>query len=401
MKPRNDVLRIRCGIQHYDWGTRLRDGATPYIANLLGLEPSLDTPYAELWVGAHPDLPARVVTPEGDVPLDAFIEAAPRWILGDRLVQAGYRSLPFLLKILSCSHPLSIQAHPDKALAERLHRAAPETYPDSNHKPEIAIALTDFEALCQFRSETRIRADLKRINGLSPLLQTAASPDNGNWLRGAYGHLFTLPAAVLHGMLEEAVRDIRARTQQTEQDLCFLRLAEAYPGDRGTLSAYFLNRIRLRPGQAIFVGANQPHAYLCGTIVECMANSNNVVRAGLTRKTVDADVLLNMLDYRAAPPRVIEGSVEPGSAALYNPPAEEFHVAVCRGPTEVNLGDVGGDGPALLLVLDGEIDRLEGSRPALRDATRGSTWLVPAASRDIRLALKSGEDRLVIATPNL
>jgi mannose-6-phosphate isomerase len=369
----------------------------PYLADLLSMDAPPDLPFGELWLGVHEAAPSTVELDGVVRQLAALADEQPAAVLGGKVVEAGFAGLPFLLKILSCDKPLSIQAHPDKALAAQLHARDPEHYPDANHKPEIAIALTPFEAMCSFRLADDIRADLARHGLLDTLF--ADLPEDGGWLRAAYRRLFTADDTIVREAGERLVAAVGKLAEPTAEDRCFLKLWSFYPGDRGTFSAFFLNHLELQPGESVFLSANEPHAYISGVIVECMANSNNVVRAGCTGKFIDREVLLSMLGYREGMPSIQTGRPIPGGRA-YEPPIPEFAVEIL----ELNAGqsvDLASDELiSLLLVLDGKV-RLEAPNQSSQTARRGSAWLWPAALPSATLVCESETGRIVRARPNL
>ena len=394
----NRFYQLHCGIQHYPWGERRHGDKLPFIANLLGLRDDGDEPFAELWIGAHERLPAGVVLETGNVPLNELIAEHPNELLGKQLTDQGIHSLPFLLKVLSCEKPLSIQAHPDLTLAAHLHASDPEHYPDSNHKPEIAIALTDFEALCQFRESGLVQADCRRLAALQGLFAEIAV-EGSTWLRQAYRAVFEVPQAVISTRLSDLRSELQQAAALTAEDQCFLRLQEQYPDDRGAFSAYFLNFLRLTPGDAVFLNANEPHAYLQGTIIECMANSDNVVRAGLTNKFVDQDVLLQMLTYREGAPAVGRGiNVAPGDIR-YGVPVPEFQVEFwCHDAGEVRTL-ASRECISVLLVLSGAA-QLRTPQGVTLEAHAGSVWLWPAALEEADVLFLQAGTRVVRASPN-
>lgn len=369
----------------------------PYIADLLGIPAPVGKPFGELWLGAHEAAPSMVGLTDGPLPLPELIRRDPTAVLGAKTLAAGFAELPFLLKILSCDEPLSIQAHPDQALAAQLHARDPQHYPDANHKPEIAIALTPFEAMCGFRSSAAIRADLLRHPALAPF--GADLPADDQWLRAAYRRLFTVDEAVIRSAGHDLVTALNAQAERTPEEACFLKLWHFFPEDRGALSAFFLNHLDLQPGESVFLPANEPHAYVNGVIVECMANSNNVVRAGCTGKFIDRDVLLSMLAYREGPPPVTTGQALPHGRS-YAPPIPEFAVELIdlqAGET----AELASDGLlSILLVLDGTWALQVPGQSSLT-ARRGSSWLWPAAVPGATLVCESETGRLVRARPNL
>lgn len=394
------LYNLACGIQHYPWGERQRGEWLPYIADLVGTKAEPDKPFAELWMGAHPSLPSQVSDMAGCPSLGAVIDADPAAVLGDKVLQMGCRSLPFLLKVLSCERPLSIQAHPDRERAQILHGRDPMHYPDPNHKPEIAIALTPFDALSQFRQLAEIAADVGRLRALDGFFRPFGQPRSEDWLRQTYRYVFEAPQVritmVIDGILEQLEKETGSASPA---DRCFQQLNRACPGDRGVLSAYFLNTLHLDPGEAMFMAADEPHAYLNGTIVECMANSDNVVRAGLTGKFIDRDVLLEMLTYRQGAPRVWSGEEISGGVVRYAVPTPEFEVDMCTLSAGSTLRLHSGEMVSLMLVLAGN-GFFRGDSGAPVPFARGTCWLWPAGLPEIRIDADEENVRIVRARPN-
>jgi len=388
----NRLYRLTCGVRHYSWGDRGTPERPPFIAALLGV-PADGQPFAELWMGAHPSLPATVADWPGAPRLDALIREQPELLLGHRPAGDGGASLPFLLKVLSCAQPLSIQAHPDRALAACLHARAPQHYPDANHKPEIAVALTPFEALAAFRPQDEVLADVRRLPALARFF--AAVPAGPGWLRQAYGRVFTASAAEVAAALHGVAACLREGHGQTPHDRLFSRCVDLFPRDRGALSVYFLNSFCLQPGEAIYLPPNEPHAYMAGTIAECMAASDNVVRAGLTSKHVDVEVLLGMLTYRQGRLPVQRGSETEAGTRRYRVPASEFQVELrdFTAPAVV----ASGANVSLLLVLEGELRVATSAWEST--AARGTVLLWPAAVPTLRVQPQSGSGRWVRAFP--
>lgn len=316
VRSQPSVLRLDCGIQPYAWGDR------EFIPRLLGREPD-GSPCAELWMGAHPELPATAIVGEDSVPLDRLIASAPEALLG-----AGHAELPFLFKILSAAVPLSIQAHPTAAQAEagfaREEAAgipidAPHrNYKDRRHKPELLAALTEFHGLLGFRGRDEIDALFAAHPELAPL--------GGEELPALYERFMAAPQREVDAILDPLVRRLSAGSFTPndpeywllESDRLFSRAPHR---DRGLLSVLLLNLVRLAPGEAIFLPAGVLHAYLRGTGVEIMANSNNVLRGGLTPKHVDVPELLRTVRFEGGRPeirRAVDGR--------YRTPAEEFEL---------------------------------------------------------------------------
>ena len=389
------LLPLRCGVQHYAWGERPAPGRVPLIASLTGGAAQPDQPFAELWVGAHPNLPASVVTPDGIIPLPEFVRRHSRAVLGTR----GGASLPFLLKVLTAGTALSIQAHPNKRLAAELHARSPQHYPDANHKPEIAIALSEFDALCQFRPTTAIRRDLDRWAPLQTFFAGIPAIPAKAWLKAAYARLFQAPANAMRQLVDAHIAAVLRHGVQTPHDAWFLELARQYPGDRGAVSLYFLNLVHLQPGEALFLAADEPHAYLRGAIIECMASSDNVVRAGLTPKFIDVETLLTMLTYRqGGAPRLRPRRRADGGLAFV-PPVPEFAVDWWHQRPSESITVRSHDTVSLLLVLSGRAE-LRTPPGAAVLAERGSTWLWPAAIPSLTFTALDADTQIVRARPN-
>ncbi|KAF8495596.1 mannose-6-phosphate isomerase [Gautieria morchelliformis] len=361
------VFPIAAGTQSYDWGkVRRASKAAQYAASgVPGFTLDEAKPYAELWMGTHPTLPSRLLSTQETLSehLAAHAELVGSAIAG-RFPEAGTGNLPFLFKILAIQKALSIQAHPDKQLAERLHAARPDLYKDANHKPEMAIALTPFTALCGFRPLCEIGAYLTHVSELAALVPPAilasflcvcttsvADVPTKVPLRDFFTAVVSAPLDLVAAQLRALVARYKARRHAP---------AEAdFPGDIGVFCVYLLNVVKLQPGEAIFLGAGEPHAYVAGDIVETMATSDNVLRAGLTPKTRDVPNLVSSLTYHASPPsaHIVTPAPFPRaseSTKLYNPPVPEFAVLlthISQGNTETHDTL---QGPSLLIVTQGK-----------------------------------------------
>ncbi|MCW2495609.1 mannose-6-phosphate isomerase, class I [Jatrophihabitans sp.] len=290
------VAAIEGVVRDYAWGS------TTSLQQLLGL-PVDGNPAAELWLGAHPDSPSLVPTEE--TTLDALIGTDPAAALGtDAVTRFGPR-LPFLLKVLAAEKPLSIQVHPNLAQAREgfareeadgLPRTAPHrNYRDANHKPELLCALSPFEALCGFRpvAETLRLLDALDLPGLIPVAELLRRRDG---LKLAFTALLrdADPQALAYAVADAAP----SLPPEWDGPKRAVALAAAeFPGDVGVVLALLLNYVVLEPGEALYLGAGNVHAYLRGTGVEIMANSDNVLRCGLTPKHIDVDELLRITDF--------------------------------------------------------------------------------------------------------
>jgi len=362
------VIRLDNPAQHYAWGSMTA------IPDLLGL-PATSVPVAESWMGAHPSAPSQVTTADGETGLDLVIATDAEVFLGSDVVARFGPALPYLLKIIAAESPLSLQVHPDLEQARQGYAAeeaagipvdAPHrNYRDRNHKPELVYALTPFEALCGFRAPSRAAELLSDLDAAlaKQLYGLLTAQPSYKGIRAAFTQLLepaTRPAPTEVGeVVEECAARLADASQsqhadRTHADRTVVALANAYPGDPGVVTSLLLNPVTLQPGEAMFIPAGGVHAYLHGMAVEIMASSDNVLRAGLTPKHVDADELLRRVDYVAAPPIRIVPHVFHGATRVFSAPVDDFELSV----TTVDDGLVHplpGRGPRILLCLNGEL----------------------------------------------
>ncbi|TDQ51630.1 mannose-6-phosphate isomerase, class I [Actinorugispora endophytica] len=394
------MRRLVNRVRPYEWGSRTA------IPRLLG-EPSDGRPQAELWLGAHPGAPSEVVTEDGRRTLGDLIAADPKEALGESAVTRFGERLPFLLKVLAVEAPLSLQAHPGEARARAgfaLEEAggipvdAPErNYRDPHHKPELVLALEPFEALCGFRPPDSARAELAGFT--SPLARALradlAGPDENTALRTAMTRLLTLPhqdrPRAVGALVDEFARRAAAGDGPGPHAATVVELADRYPGDPGAIAALLLNRITLRPGEALFLPAGNVHAYLRGLAVEVMAGSDNVLRAGLTAKHVDPAELLAAVEFAVLPIPYSRPRADLGRS-VYEPGVADFALSVVEpgaAPTRIP-----GDAPRIVLVLDGAA-RLETDRGQGIVLERGESVFVAAADGAVTVG---GGARVVVAS---
>ncbi|XP_045449253.1 mannose-6-phosphate isomerase [Melitaea cinxia] len=330
-------MELQCKVQNYEWG---KLGLESAVAKLLSngnpnIKIDPEKPYAELWIGTHPNGPSLIV--ERDILLSEYLKDNQDAVGPDVKRKFGV-TVPFLLKILSVRKALSIQAHPKKDHAEELHKNFPEMYKDANHKPELAIALTPFEALCGFRPVKQIKEFLKKVPELAQILNQDIlncflNDESGNekLLKEVFHSLMSCDKNVIALSLENFLSRMDKKDAETQTSLLYplvKRLHDNYPGDVGCWAQYFMNFITLSPGQAVFLKPNLPHAYLSGDCVECMACSDNVVRAGLTPKYIDVPTLVEMLDYKSYKPDelLFNPQLENENSCIWRPPVPDFAV---------------------------------------------------------------------------
>jgi mannose-6-phosphate isomerase len=371
-------------------------------------------------MGAPPKAPSAVVLADGTpVPLDRWIAADPEAALGPSVAET-YGGLPFLFKVLSAGQSLSIQAHPDQAQAERLHARDPEHYPDANHKPEVAVALDRLTALRGFRPYAELRATLARYPEIAQFAGDRAAvllPGDAAGPEAQRAAVRALFEAVIRRAIDEpaalaaAVDSMAHRFQHAAVDLDeraerFLTLRARYGSrDVGLFALYLFNLVHLEAGQGIFTEAGVPHAYLGGNIIECMANSDNVVRVGLTPKFRDAEALLEIVDPTPGPPQILTGEPDPsvvtraGAAetVVYRTPAPEFVVRRLTLDPGAAVELPTGRRPAILLVTQGPVTL---AWPAGSEAApRGRAVLLPACLPAVTLRAAQPAELFVAAVP--
>jgi mannose-6-phosphate isomerase len=405
------VLPIRPSFQDYAWGIRGSDSRVARYALESGIidEVDPDKPYAELWIGTH--------AKGHSVLLD-----------GTTLEQALGGPLPFLFKVLSCGKTLSIQAHPDKALAETLHADNPAEYGDSNHKPEMAIALTPFEAMCGFRRIEEISALLRKhpefaacISDEAKLKVFMCGLRNEESKRLALEALFSsfmgCPQDVTSKNLKMLLKRLQAEQSKNHphphedppwERKCaraILRLAQQFPHDSGAMAPFFLNYLLIAPGESFFMAPNEPHAYVAGEIIECMACSDNVVRAGLTPKFKDVPNLVSMLTYTMGGPSISAGTptYDDDRIMRYTPPVEEFEVMILTCNPGERLSMPALPVPAVFIVIEGSgsTDSENGQRLVMKP---GRTYFIPSGCCPLVLSVnecKHGPLKIALAHENL
>jgi mannose-6-phosphate isomerase len=390
--------RLENTVRPYAWGSRTA------IPALLGITPT-GQPQAELWMGAHPGAPSSIDRGSGPRPLDQVIAADPASELGAANVARFGPTLPFLVKVLAAEQPLSLQVHPGLEQARAGYAAEkaaglsqdPDTrnYKDPNHKPEMLCALGEFTGVCGFRDPAATAELLDRLGvpGLRAFAETLRARPEAEALREVLSHVLTLGRDTVSGLVAQtadALERLAGRVGQSAAsdpeapDSVMLRdyaaLAALHPDDPGVLAALLLNHVRLRAGQALYLGAGVPHAYFRGLGVEVMANSDNVLRAGLTAKHIDVPELLRVVAFRSGRPRVVMPQPVPQSPGeeVYPAPIDEFRLS------RYFLGSrlIPTDTPQILLCTDGRADLTDaaGARLVL---SRGESCYIAAGAPSV------------------
>ncbi|MDR0512009.1 MAG: mannose-6-phosphate isomerase, class I [Treponema sp.] len=380
-------------VKNYEWGS------TEWLAALMGQKNVSKVPQAELWMGVHQSSPSRLLMPNGEeVSLQELIDSDREKFLGSEVSQ-NFGKLPFLFKVLAAAKPLSIQAHPNKKQAEEGFMdenliGIPlddrmRNYHDSNHKPEIICALSPFASLCGFRQIDEIK------NFLDILIKTARSQTH---LQEEFERLYKALQqqdenpykaflSSLLAMKAETVKDVTSLIRSTQQELIneygqyntewnlCAYFSKLHPHDPAILSPFYLNVIELNPGQAMYLPAGVLHSYIHGLGIELMADSDNVLRGGLTPKHVDTFELLRILDFCAFTPEIISAPNPLPALFTYDRKAEEFALSVLHG----ECADIPYTvfGPSIVIITEGsaKIASPEGGQLLLHS---GQSVFIPA-----------------------
>lgn len=386
-------------IQYYDWGGQ-------HFLSQLTARPKVNDlqPWAELWLGAHPKGPATII--DSKVGLDEYIAQNPSGILGKEADNWQYR-LPYLLKVLDVQKMLSIQVHPTKLAAlagfEReeaagIPRSAPNrNYRDDNHKPELGLALTDFYLLHGFKSEQAIQETLDTVSGW----ETLKKPFETGGVADLYAYVMEAEQAEINTLLTPLANRLNSlgsdssndteeqSTNKLKADFWATRAFQQYTNagdfDRGIFSIYWFNLVHLKRGEAIFQAAGIPHAYLEGACIELMANSDNVLRGGLTPKHIDVAELMKHLSFEAVMPNVLK-PYSKGDWQVFQTPVDDFELSeriLKRG----ECLDAQDEVATIYFVLDGQLDMKSGA------AKRGQAIFQPA---NTKLYAECGEQETTI-----
>jgi mannose-6-phosphate isomerase len=373
------MWQLSNGVRFYPWGSRT------VIPDLLGEAVPVDRPYAELWVGAHPDEPS--VLSDGR-PLDKAIEQHPDALLGAAVRERFGARLPFLMKVLAAEQPLSLQAHPTTEQAQAgfaaeeaagvPHDDATRTFKDPFHKPELLLALTTFEALCGFRPVEESLHCLAKLQ--VPVLKPTIAALARGGLRAAIPQLLALSGKrrteLVEAVAESASRFVAAHDPEFINTYRWAAsLAQTYPGDPGVVISLMCNHLKLAPGEAVFLPAGNLHAYLSGAGIEVMASSDNVLRGGLTRKHVDLAALIEVLDFTDGRVPILHPVLGPGGLR-YPVPVEDFDLTRCQ--LDGQSGSLATGGPQVLLCTEGTAVLTSADGELVLE--KGSSAFVPAGA---------------------
>ena len=382
-------------IQDYAWGSRT------IIPELMGEPVPVEKPQAELWMGVHPKAPSRVLCDGVWLSLPEFIQKDPEGILGESVAKNFSNKLPLLFKVFAAAKPLSIQVHPnrDQAQAGFAHEngmkipldAPNRNYKDENHKPEMICALTPFWLLNGFRKIDNLIALTERLGapalkGKVGLLQGQHEAEGLNVF---FTTLMTMDQDTQTQLVTEVVHHCEKLSPTDPEFEWIIKLHQEYPGDMGVLSPIFMNLGQLQSGEALYTPAGRLHAYLEGAGMELMANSDNVLRGGLTAKNMDIPELLKILDFTHNEVDILRPERRERGEEIYYTPAKEF---------VLSLISVGGGSPfessrkrsvEIMICLEGDAQISDLGNGDVLSVTKGTALIVPAALEHYRIEGKA------------
>lgn len=372
-------------IQNYDWGSKTA------LTKLYGVSNPENLPMAELWMGAHPKASSEVLDVQKNqvVSLKSLIDSAPEYYLGQKVAQT-YHRLPYLFKVLCAAHPLSVQVHPNKTYAEvgfakenaaGLALDSPiRNYKDDNHKPELIYALTPFKAMNAFRPLSEIAQLLDFVSAAHPDIQLFVQNPTEEKLSRLFAQILNLTGEqkeLALGVLKAALN-----SRQGEPWNSIKQIVSLYPEDNGLFSPLLLNVVELQPGEAMFLYARTPHAYLEGVGLEVMANSDNVLRAGLTNKHIDIPELIANIDFKpTAAKDLLNVPEKSGNIWKYHIPVEDFSFNIYSiNDSGITLSN---HTASILFCIEGQLVLRSGDEEICLDS--GESIFLPAYERSITI----------------
>ena len=372
---KNKIFRLEGKIQHYEWG------GNSWLPEVLHLENPEKKPFAEYWLGTHDRGTAEMILPnDSRIKLNEYIREYPKQTLGAQIA-SEFGRLPYLLKILDVKDMLSIQVHPSKKSAAfefaeenkkgiPLH-AANRNYKDDNHKPELALALGEFWLLHGFKPKDQLLGTLKNCDALNFLLPVF---ENAGY-EGIYREVMEMDQIKVNELLMPLLQSIvpaykKNKIRKDHPDFWAARASETHHHpkniDRGIFSIYFFNLVQLPQGQAIFQDAGLPHAYLEGHNIEIMANSDNVLRGGLSSKHIDLKELMKHIHFKETHPTFIAASPLPSYVSAFKTRVNDFELRKITLKKNETLILRSGTAE-IFLIMEGEIEvRENGQKSFIR-----------------------------------
>lgn len=370
-------------IQYYNWGSKT------WMTTLYNIANPLQKPMAEMWMGAHPLLSSYIITPLGKQSLYDAIKANPRSFLGQHILY-HFNELPFLFKLLTVEQPLSIQVHPNKLMAEQgfakenqqgiALTAYNRNYKDANHKPELVYALTPFQALNGFRCFDEIAELMSTFANAHPTIKDFINQPNALHLQYMFTSLLSLTGTKKRVLLQK----LKQKSEQAEFEpwLTIHHIMSSYPEDIGMFAPLMMNLVELQPGDAMFLYAGTPHAYLHGCGLEAMANSDNVLRAGLTNKHIDISELLanvNFVEKKSSD--ILMQPTHQSTELRYPIPVNDFAFSIYTiGEQALTLNI---QSCTIIFIIQGEMNFKQGDRELTLKA--GESCFITANNGDVHI----------------
>jgi mannose-6-phosphate isomerase len=393
MSTKNSIFKLHGKVQHYQWG------GFDYIPQLLGIENNDHKPFAEYWLGAHENAASILETGES---LNLFIQKNPA-VLGEK-IREHFGRLPYLLKILDVKDMLSIQVHPSKKSAETAFaeenksgiavNASNRNYKDDNHKPELMMALGEFWLLHGFRNMVSIKKIIITVPEFGFMLPVFEEQG----YRGLYELLMTMEQIKVNKILQPLLDRViplyqSGHLEKDNPDFWAARAAAVFnePGkiDRGIFSIYLFNIVHLKKGEAIFQDAGILHAYLEGQNVEIMANSDNVLRGGLTSKHIDVGELMKHVVFEPVNPSIIHGKPINRTEKVFTTSAPDFELRqILMANNEIY--QTASPGTDIFLVLEGIVEVSTGE--TVRNVKQGEAFV---AFSDAELSFRALADAAI------
>ncbi|MBC2694249.1 MAG: mannose-6-phosphate isomerase, class I [Desulfobacteraceae bacterium] len=389
------ICLMKNTIQEYAWGSHTA------IADLVGNNSPSTNPQAELWMGAHPKAPSLVKYDDKWLSLLELIKQSPADILGKDVAAKFDNKLPFLFKVLAASKPLSIQAHPSIKLAkqgfEKENRlgipidSPNRNYKDENHKPECICALTPFLALYGFRKISEIIFLMEKIclKVLYKELNNLKKQPNSNGLKNFFRSIITINGLRKKQIIEFAITNAQKLSEVNPIFKWMIKLYKEYPDDMGIFAPILLNLISLKPGQAIFLSSGELHAYLNGLGVELMANSDNVLRGGLTKKHIDIPELLNVLNFEVMDVNILLSQKDKNCEGVYHSMAEEFVLSVISDEKNISYTSPEKRSVEIILCTDGKASITDISIKKNILLKKGTSVIIPSLVNKYRIEGKA------------
>ena len=379
------IKLLKNTVQNYAWGSPTA------IPELLGEQSPSHEPRAELWMGAHLKAPSLVNYDGQWLSLAELITKFPQEILGNDVALAFDNKLPYLFKVLAAAKPLSIQAHPNLNQAKKGFKretdrgiamdAPNRNYKDDNHKPECICALSPFWAMYGFRNIPDILTLMEKNCpvGLAAELDFLKKHPDSRGLKRFFTDLMTMDSQRQKRVVDEAVQNAH---QYSDEDFAFYwmtRLSNGYPTDIGILAPLLLNLIELEPGEALFLPAGELHAYLEGVGMEVMANSDNVLRGGLTPKHIDVPELLKVLNFKSRPVNILKAVKKNKNERVYTSEADEFVLSVVSTSVGSPYQSSESRSVEIMLCTEGKAYLKDKGTQEIINIKKGESAIIPAA----------------------